>query len=394
MNFELQDQEQYDFKNKTLSILLLIYIYLPFIDNILENAFGIGALPQYILMLVLFGVGMITTWRSFNASVLLFWVCFFIVTLINIIVVSYGYYAFIESFQALIHSLVVLTIVSSGYFSLDDFLKKWIRFSRFGVFLVILSVGLLRAGFVPYSIFTGICVPNTFALSFGILEGSNSKKIDAFICAFNIVIIGILGGRTAAVACLCMLIIAFLISSKVKLRRKVFFIALVFIAGYLLITYLPSILTFLQGKMQDMGIRSRTVQLLIQQLRTGDIYYTRRDIIYEKCINFIKQQYGLPGGFGVVLKLTDGDYYYAHNILLQLLITFGYIGTIVAVIIYFVRLYMVRNIYPKKEKHLIYFMAASFLIISLMGSSIWIHYLSTISCGLLFFGSRVKCIDA
>lgn len=64
---------------------------------------------------------------------------------------------------------------------------------------------------------------------------------------------------------------------------------------------------------------------LINQIKSNEIYLTNRDYIYTACVEYIRGRVGLPGGFGIPLYITSGEYYYAHNVVLQFL-TFSEYG--------------------------------------------------------------------
>lgn len=62
-----------------------------------------------------------------------------------------------------------------------------------------------------------------------------------------------------------------------------------------------------------------------KQIKSNEIYLTNRDYIYTACVEYIRGRVGLPGGFGIPLYITSGEYYYAHNVVLQFL-TFSEYG--------------------------------------------------------------------
>ena len=92
----------------------------------------------------------------------------------------------------------------------------------------------------------------------------------------------------------------------------------------------------------------------------------------------------MPGGFGIPLYITSGEYYYAHNVVLQFLIFFGIWGTIIILGITLIRARTIKYIAPLKCKKFMYFMLLCYIGIGMTGSSIWIHYLSTIFIAIFF----------
>ena len=156
-------------KSTILAIILVIYIYVPYFANILENTFKISSLYEYIIymMLAIIAIGTI---------------------IINYIVVPYRYYVFIEGIQALVGIAVPCLCVSNNIFDLRIFVEKWWKFSKLNLPLVLVAVVLLKQGLVHYSIFTSICVPNVFIGSYMVLQGIEKRKWLYINVAINILV--------------------------------------------------------------------------------------------------------------------------------------------------------------------------------------------------------------
>ncbi len=114
---------------------------------------------------------------------------------------------------------------------------------------------------------------------------------------------------------------------------------------------------------------------------------TNRDYIYTACVEYIRGRVGLPGGFGIPLYITSGEYYYAHNVVLQFLTFFGIWGTIIILGITLIRARTIKYIAPLKCKKIYVFYAAMLYRHWNDRISIWIHYLSTIFIAIFFFGN-------
>ena len=276
----------------------------------------------------------------------------------------YRYYVFIEGIQALVGIAVPCLCVSNNIFDLRIFVEKWWKFSKLNLPLVLVAVVLLKQGLVHYSIFTSICVP---------LQGIEKRKWLYINVAINILVTAVLGGRMSAVISACMILFAYVYSGKIKLWKKLIIIVGLVVSAYILLNNLIDILYWVSQKLAQYGMQSRSVTLLINQIKSNEIYLTNRDYIYTACVEYIRGRVGLPGGFGIPLYITSGEYYYAHNVVLQFLTFFGIWGTI--------------NIAPLKCKKFMYFMLLCYIGIGMTGSSIWIHYLSTIFIAIFFFGN-------
>lgn len=374
-------------RQSILAYLLLWYIYEPFVWNILQNTFHIHSVIEYIFNTIIICCSIIIA-RKINKKIFYFLILFLITLLANYLVVDYKYYVMIEGIQALFGIFIPCFCIANKFFDLEIFLDKWYKFSLQNLILVAISVVLLKSNLVHYSIFTSICVPNVFIISYKVLQSENKSKLRMPIAMINILITGLLGGRMAAIVSVFMLLLAYVLSRKTKLWKKVLLIIATIFISFMIINYFQLIILWLNNCMKIFGIRSRSIELLITQLSSNEIYLTNRDSIYTLCIEYIKNRVGLPGGFGVPLYLTSGEYYYTHNIILQMFIIFGVPGTILLGMIMIIRAIKLKRKYSDKANKLLGFMFVSYLFIGMTGSSIWIHYLSTIFIALFFFSNN------
>ena len=373
-------------KSTILAIILVIYIYVPYFANILENTFKISSLYEYIIYMMLAIIAIGTT-MSMNKRVLTFLFVFCSAIIINYIVVPYRYYVFIEGIQALVGIAVPCLCVSNNIFDLRIFVEKWWKFSKLNLPLVLVAVVLLKQGLVHYSIFTSISVPNVFIGSYMVLQGIEKRKWLYINVAINILVTAVLGGRMSAVISACMILFAYVYSGKIKLWKKLIIIVGLVVSAYILINNSIDILYWVSQKLAQYGMQSRSVTLLINQIKSNEIYLTNRDYIYTACVEYIRSRVGLPGGFGIPLYITSGEYYYAHNVVLQFLTFFGIWGTIIILGITLIRARTIKYIAPLQCEKFMYFMLLCYIGIGMTGSSIWIHYLSTIFIAIFFFGN-------
>lgn len=379
--------EQRNIKQKStiLAIILVIYIYIPYFANILENTFKLSSLYEYIIYMILAIIAIGTT-MSINKRVVTFLFVFCLMIVINYFVVTYQHYVFIEGTQALIRITVPCLCVSNNIFNLKIFVEKWWKFSKLNLPLVLVAVVLLKQGLVHYSLFTGICVPNVFIGSYMVLQGIDKRKWLYINVAINVLVTAVFGGRMSAVISACMILFAYVYSDKIKLWKKIIIIVGLVVSVYILLSNLVDILYWISQKLAQYGMQSRSVNLMINQIKNNEIYLTNRDYIYTVCIEYIRGRAGLPGGFGIPLYITSGKYYYTHHIILQFLTFFGILGTIIIFAIMLIRARTIKYIAPLKCRKFIYFLMLCYIGIGMTGSSIWIHYLSTIFIAIFFFG--------
>lgn len=375
--------EKLDKKRNINVVILLIYIYMPFITNILENAFSASPVVNYLIQVIL--ILFLLFFNKINKKICGFLFLFVAVIGINYILVDYKYYVLVEGIQALLGIAIPCLVISNSKFDLEYFLKKWHKFSQKNLLLVLLSILLLKKRIVHYSIFTSICVPNVFIISAMILLGKEKNIKNIIIALMNILSIMIFGGRMAGVVSLCMIIVSFIYSSNINYKKKILVYFITIITAIVVLNNFKGILLWINNQLINKGLYSRNITLFIEQMEKNELYVTGRDEIYIKCFDYIKRRVGLPGGFGVPLYLTNGKYYYSHNLILQLLITFGILGTGLLAILIYSKLRIIKKYQSKDYFKLIIFMFFSYLLIGMAGSSIWIHYMSTMFIALVFF---------
>lgn len=63
---------------------------------------------------------------------------------------------------------------------------------------------------------------------------------------------------------------------------------------------------------------------LISETNFYELHHRAKNFnIFICLLEYIRGRVGLPGGFGIPLYITSGEYYYAHNVVLQFLTFFG-----------------------------------------------------------------------
>lgn len=374
-----------------LIILLLIYIYSPFIKRIAEGfmpvpwylTFGYQAVLLAAILLVL---------KKVNRTALIFIMSFAAALLLNFWLVPYKRYVVAEGLAAWFNIAIPCLLVSSEYFEFERFLKYWYKFAKANIVLLLLSILLFKLNVLNYAIFAEICVPNVFIISFVILNSRKKEWQPYVIALFNIIAIAFLGGRTSALVSLLMLLIGFFFSPSIRIKPKLILLLVMIISALVLFLNLEFFLKTLHETLKKINIHSRSIDLLISQLKSKRIELSGRDTIYELSAAFIKKHWALPSGFGVPLFITNGRYYYAHNILLQFFILFGVPGSILVVFLTVLRFLYVSRTRKSVITLFLIFTFAAFLPIGLLDTSIWNYFMSTLFISILFFANQEKNI--
>ena len=375
-------------KNKIHNILLLIYVYSFYIRDIMNYIFGLPTVAYYVsLITIVFTVLIID--RKLSKKVIFFELFFIIIVLINALIVDYQYYVLVEGIQAFLCVSIPILIISGKNFKLNTFILFWYKFYKYSFFIVLTTLILFIKDIFNYGVFNFIILPNIVGFALYLLTKRNSDLFDYIILMLNLSIILFCGGRVSALTCFFIMYFSLFYVHDASIRTIMVLAPLLFsIYSYFNIS---QIITFLIDISISYNIHSRNLNLLLNNVDTGTLYLTGRDSIYLLCYEKIIENGYFPGGFGVVLHMTDGKYYYAHNILLQMFLTFGYVVSLFVSILIIIKFYRLIRIRSNNVKIFTLLLFISYFMIGLTGSSFWIHPFSTILISMLFF---YKCEEA
>lgn len=386
-------------RSRSLSILLALWIYTYALFYFIPLIVSEKPILMYV-WLTCIDVLVVLNCRKISVKVIKFSLVYVLVVLINIIFVSYKYYVAIDAFSGMAVFLPALLIIASSLFDLKDFLKVW---HRFAIILTLLSpfvVFLMQKKLVNYGVFTYLNLPNSIIFSFAMMvykeKHSFKKKINVIFAMLNFIVILVFGGRMAALAAAFSIFLGYIISPHIKNIKKLMLVLFVLILGLVVFKNMNLILKYIQMILNKYNFNSRSLSLIIEQLNANGtgIYLSRRDIIYERIINYIIDRRGLPGGFGVSLNITNGQFYNPHNLLLQLAVMFGVLGAVFVIILILYRLKKIKKYSYKFEYNFILLFLFEYLLISFTGGSILNNFVAIIGIGMTFFyrfDDRITC---
>lgn len=195
------------------------------------------------------------------------------------------------------------------------------------------------------------------------------KKIIYFIMSILSMGLGILYGSRACVIGYVVFITLFFIWER-KITLKLFFFLLVGVIGVIILnsgTFLMIIYNFFSS----IGLESRTLYLLVSESIALDVARTER--IWPLLLEHIQNSgiFEPLGAFGD-RYLLSGKYSYAHNIVLEVLVTFGNgVGTLFLSILFWAVVRVIRK--ENNVNGLLVLMFGSFSICRLMVSSSFWH---------------------
>lgn len=156
-------------------------------------------------------------------------------------------------------------------------------------------------------------------------QGRKIKNI--ILLLVNILCCFVFGSRSVLAAGVIVIILSFF--SFQKERKTSYYLVAFGLSAIAIYVYknLISLLMSLQALMNNFGFSSRNLILFIQQLndKSDGVYLSGRDGIYPLIFAHLENTNGFPEGVGMARVLTSGEYYHAHNFILEMLLTFGII---------------------------------------------------------------------
>lgn len=375
--------------SRALSILLALWVYTYALFYFVPLIIPSTTMLMY-LWLIVIDVLVIFHTKSLSKRIVEFLLVYTLIALINMAVVSYKYYAAIDAFSGLAVFLPALLIISSSAFDLKDFLSVWQKYAVFATLISPVAIILMQNKIIDYGVFTYLNLPNCIIFSYHIMatpKGDSGRFKLLIMDLLNFIIILAFGGRMAAFAGAFSIFIGYMISSSVKLYKKYILILFIGIFGIIVINNLSMLLHYFEAILNKYNLSSRSLLLLLEQLKSGNavMYLTRRNVIYEEVVDYIVGRAGLPGGFGVSLNISDGQFYHPHNLFLQLSVMFGVIGGVIFIILILYRLLLLKRTKLYYEYQFTLLLLIEYLVISLTGGSILNNYVAILGIGMAFF---------
>ncbi|MCR5669699.1 MAG: hypothetical protein K6G10_01720 [Butyrivibrio sp.] len=378
-------------KEKNINIIL-IYIYLAGYLRILRGVFNpsIVSYIYYVLIVFLFGRFLFNN-RFIKRKVLKFYLLYSLLIVANMVLVQYKNLVAIEGWTNFIIALIPLYFFSLDV-DLELFMNKWRRWANATTFSFAIILVLYYFKIVDYGVFALITVPNCLAVSWHYTHAQGDKILDFTEIVINVIITFIYGGRTATVATIAVFAFTFFVCKRLS-NNKVIETAFIVVFAAVFMLNIEAIASNVVEIASALGIRSRNIYLLGRQLKkgglfSGNIYTSNRDYIYDVALKFIKENNGRPGGIAIIRYLTRGRFYMAHNLLLELVITFGIYGAGLILLFILIKLLRLRKTVSKDKYQLIVMIGFCYLILSITGQSVFSNPIALCFLGLLIFGDK------
>lgn len=385
-----------DTKAKRMSAYMVLWVYTYALFYFVPLIIPSTTLLMYIWLIIL-DILIVINYRFVSKSVIYFLGVYLSVTLINTLVVSYRYYVIVDAISGFMVFLPALLLLCTRKFSLDDFFARWRKVAIFATLFSPVAVILVQNKVIDYGVFTYLNLPNSLIFSLGLIlsGGRKWKLVSLVMSSVNIMIILVFGGRMAAFAAAFSLLLSYMLSSKIEKWKKILLVIFIGVAGILLVSNLVEILTWAQFILAKYNLNSRSLSLFMEQIKTSNfgIYLSRREIVYDAALRYIYNRSGRPGGFGVILNITNGAFYHPHNLILQLIIMLGGLGTVIFFLFTFIRIYNIKHKCSEIEYKFTIYMAVEYLLISLTGGSILTNFVAILAICMIFFYNQTSCLE-
>ena len=329
-----------------IAVILLISL---FNDHVFEEKCFI----KWAIVSVLFEILLYFGRREISATYMVNFFMYGIVALFLLINVN--------NYQRVIHWVVKFSCVNGAVLILDPFFSYQ-----------------LNGGYMPYGF-------NMLMLSFtGLLFGYFYYKNRLFLVPMiiELIMISFYGNKGAAIAAFFLLFVAMILSGS---DVKKLFYSLIACLGIL---SWRSILLLIIDVAQIFGVTSYSIKTLkIMLSDKSDIVFSARTNIWEKAINWILEKPILGHRVGEFEAATD---VYAHNIFLDISLSFGLVGLIIFLILLLHSIYKMRRNPCKEYKLFQLCCLLCWLIPMQISLTLWNVSLFWVYWGLYLYDNKYK----
>lgn len=378
-------------KIRYLNIIFLLWWFWPIYSVLLEIIIPdrVVSYIGYLFFLLLFASALYINRGQIKRSFGIFVLLYIFLGIINIYLVTYWYYAVVEMGASLMKFIVPVYIFSYiDNADMEKIIFKWYQWGIAHTFLIPVIYVCMKRGIIGYGNVAVVTVSNIIILLIGFYIFSWNRLKGFFAFFANFIFLFLWGSRMPALATICVGIYLFAFWKRTLKNAKPVLLLLFSVIISLIFINIKEIVSFLCDYCISRGIDSRTITKFSQDIGNLSLIEmmksSGRGYIWETTWDFLKNQEGLPGGFGVVRALTNGAYYFSHNIFLDLLVIFG-IFTIPIIIGLLYQLYKNYYLFSKTNFILCTTYGLFFFICSLTGAHFLGDSYAIVFWGMLFF---------
>ncbi len=327
-----------------------------------------------------------------SKSVFVFLVIYWIMLVLNILIVSYKSYVVIEggtNFLKFIIPVLFFSQISTS--QLEDFYVNFYHITLKHMILILPYYYMTRNEIIDYGDFSVLTSLLLIVLMIGIVIFQDKILIGIIGLIITFVMTTLFSSRMPVIAFLLVtFILVFLKINNSSFR--IFFISATFVVLTVCFINIEDILSFINKQLIELGIESRTIIRFTNDIGEKSILEmagsSNRQYIWSTTIEYLKERYFfLPGGFAAIRGITDGNIYFSHNLFLDLFVMFG-IFAVPAIFFVIIKIYNLSKIVEKK----VFLSFCSFFLFWFFCSLTGAHFLSDsyaiVSWSVLFFTKK------
>lgn len=298
--------------------------------------------------------------------------------------------------RIIITILPPLYIITEELIDYKNLLEVWYKIALFNLLLLPVYYFLRSMYILQYIDIAEFTYVNCIILFYQFLMSSNKNVIPLIALIPNFLLLLVAGSRMILIATIVVFIVILFFLNHSRTLKYYFNTILTFLFALIVALNLETILISLSNWITKFGISSRNINLFLQFIRGAKFedISSGRDTIYDTVINYIFDTYGFPHGIGKVYSLTNGEYYHSHNILLETVLTFGILITLILLALFCYKLvyyYKKRN-NNKYQFRFFVLISCPYLVRSLVGTYFLTDTLFLIMFSLLL--TRIKKEDS
>ena len=373
-------------KEKVNTFLVILFIFMSSITIPIKKYTGSGSVVWLITFFSLFLS--ITINRRISKYYL--YILFTILSLLfaNILLVDYKVLV-INEFIEIIKFAIIPLYLATNRINYQYFIKYWCWFCKLNFWILLFLLPDVISNDINYMVY-GVSLAYSFTgFIYEYIFESKNKICSLTYSIASLILIFIFGNRSSLLICIIIYVILKIYNKKNIIKTSIF---LLFIStiGIYIYGNLKKVLILLQYILSKFSIYSYSITKYIMALDKGLIESSSgREVKFIAAVDIIKSNPIKPHGIGYFTHVTG--MIYPHNIFLDLWITFGIIGTILAVIYGIVLILRIKYISNKRFKALL----VSIIVLEF----IWLNFSGTfveeslfwVIIGILTNVKRMEC---
>lgn len=333
------------YNSRILAIYIYLYSFLQILTPIINE--HIISYISYLITIIIFIKLIVKNKYNIDISFIYYILITGIYICINLLCVNYKSYVFTAGFVFIMQSIIPFFIISSQNINFDIFIIYWKRICVCMTIILPVYILLSKLKIIGYGSISTITNLNCLIIIYEIYTRKGKNNLNLIILLLNLTISAIYGGRMSFISILTTIVAMYIYNNGEKNLKRLTKIVVCSICIVYIILNAYTILEYIDSILLKFNIHSRNIEKLLLQINVGlfdKSVVSGRDIIYDVAINGIKNSNGLPLGLGFIREYTHGHYYFAHNIILDFIITFGFIMSIPIIMLILIRLIYIHKI--------------------------------------------------